>query len=415
MIEWAEIQFGDAVLCNPTEKLKKGSFTECCEMEDIDPTFKFIYPRQGKIYKGGNSKFQNFDTLFARITPCLENGKIAQVKGLVSDLGIGSTEFFVFRSKAGITTPDFVYYLCKSSFLRDVAVGSMTGASGRQRADIEALKKTKILLPSINVQERICHVLNAFDDLIELNEARIKVIESTVETFYKEWFIRLRFPEFEKADFENGVPSNWTWIKLDEIAAINKLSISNKSVLKSINYIDISAVSTGRIDSVSPYELTSAPGRAKRIVANGDTLFSTVRPENRAFAFVLEAEDNLIASTGFAVLSPRQNIFAEFIYCLVSSDKFIEEMTIKAKGSAYPQVGFDEIRNFGFFGPKNIESLLQEFHKFVHPLFEQKHKLHQVNACLKQTRDHILPRVVSGKLEVKELVDHEKFKSALAI
>jgi type I restriction enzyme S subunit len=398
MSAWIEYQFCDAILCNPPMKLKKGEIAENCEMEDIDPSFKFIYPRKGKLYKGGNAKFQNLDTLFARITPCLENGKIAQVKGLESKIGIGSTEFFVFRNIPGITTPDFVYYLSKSDFLRDIAVGSMTGASGRQRADIEALKKTKLLLPDIFEQEQICFVLNAYDDLIDVNSKRIKIIESTFQAVYKEWFVRLRFPGAENEPSENGIPLTWSKIRIDDIAYVNKSNLSKKVPFENISYIDISSVSNGKVNSTKSYELTSAPGRAKRVVSYGDTLFSTVRPENRAFAFVMDRLDNLVASTGFAVLTPKEDYLAEFIYCIISSDRFIEEMTIKAKGSAYPQVGFDEIRNYEFLAPNDLGSIILEFHTLVKPLFEQKHILQRANESLKVTRDFILPRLVSGKL-----------------
>lgn len=141
MKDWKPYTFNEAVECNPKVTAKKGDIIENCEMEDINPSYKFLYPRKGKLYKGSNSKFQNGDTVFARITPCLENGKIAQVKGLKKNCGIGSTEFFVFRGKKNISYNDFVYYLSKTNLVRDTAVNSMTGASGRQRADIKAVKK----------------------------------------------------------------------------------------------------------------------------------------------------------------------------------------------------------------------------------------------------------------------------------
>lgn len=144
MRDWKPYTFNDAVECNPKVVIKKGDTVENCEMEDIEPNYKFLYPQKGKLYKGSNSKFQNGDTVFARITPCLENGKIAQIKGLNNNCGIGSTEFFVFRGKKNVSDNDFIYYLSKTNLVRDTAVNSMTGASGRQRADIKAVKKIPI-------------------------------------------------------------------------------------------------------------------------------------------------------------------------------------------------------------------------------------------------------------------------------
>jgi hypothetical protein len=81
-MKWVETTFGEFVDCNPMIKCKRNCLVENCEMEDIDANFKYLYPQQGKFYTGSGSKFQNGDTVFSRITPCLENGKIAQIKGL---------------------------------------------------------------------------------------------------------------------------------------------------------------------------------------------------------------------------------------------------------------------------------------------------------------------------------------------
>jgi len=206
---WKPYTFNDAVECNPKVAIKKGDIVENCEMEDIEPNYKFLYPREGKLYKGSNSKFQNGDTVFARITPCLENGKIAQIKGLKNNCGIGSTEFFVFRGKKNVSDNDFVYYLSKTNLVRDTAVNSMTGASGRQRADIKAVKKISINLPPLPTQQLIASILSAYDDLIEVNNQRINLLEQTARELYKEWFVRMRFPGYKQAKFKKGIPVDW--------------------------------------------------------------------------------------------------------------------------------------------------------------------------------------------------------------
>ena len=108
------------------------------EMKDLDSTLKYVSPSVKKKLKGG-SKFQNGDTLFARITPCLENGKICQVKNLENEVGFGSTEFMIFRGKENLSDTDFVYYLTRTDYLRNAAVQAMTGTSGRQRVEKAAL------------------------------------------------------------------------------------------------------------------------------------------------------------------------------------------------------------------------------------------------------------------------------------
>lgn len=98
MSEWKTYKLGDFAEINPRISLKQGKEYSFVEMKDLDATFKYVSPSTKKELKGG-AKFQNGDTLFARITPCLENGKICQVKNLENNLGFGSTEFLVLEEK----------------------------------------------------------------------------------------------------------------------------------------------------------------------------------------------------------------------------------------------------------------------------------------------------------------------------
>ena len=116
MSAWKTFKLGDFAEINPKISLKQGQEYSFIEMKDLDVTFKYVSPSTKKELKGG-SKFQNGDTLFARITPCLENGKICQVKNLENNLGFGSTEFLVFRGRKNVSDSDFVYYLSRSEFL----------------------------------------------------------------------------------------------------------------------------------------------------------------------------------------------------------------------------------------------------------------------------------------------------------
>ena len=126
-------KFTDAIEVNPKEKMKKGNVAKKVSMKDLSENDRTIRSYSVDQYKGG-SKFRNEDTLFARITPCLENGKIAQVNILDEDeLAFGSTEFIVFRAKKEFTIPDYVYYLVNSDYIKNPAIKSMTGTSGRQR------------------------------------------------------------------------------------------------------------------------------------------------------------------------------------------------------------------------------------------------------------------------------------------
>ncbi|HPI53503.1 MAG TPA: restriction endonuclease subunit S, partial [Chitinophagaceae bacterium] len=173
-MSWEKVRLGDVVEFNPKIKLEKDLMYECIEMEHIKSGFKFAYPGKIKIGNSSGSKFQNGDTLFARITPCLENGKIAEAKGLTNDVGIGSTEFFVLRNIQNKTDKKFVFYLALTDLIRGTAEKSMQGASGRQRAIKETVENLYLKLPPLPTQKRIADILSTYDNLIENNLQRIK-------------------------------------------------------------------------------------------------------------------------------------------------------------------------------------------------------------------------------------------------
>ena len=131
-MSWKELTFGNFAEIQPQVKLETGTDYSFIEMADVVPHTKNVIPGGKRTWKSsGGSKFENGDTIFARITPCLEHGKTAKVSNLSDSKGFGSTEFFVFRGRDGISDPDYIYYLARSPVIREPAIKSMTGASGR--------------------------------------------------------------------------------------------------------------------------------------------------------------------------------------------------------------------------------------------------------------------------------------------
>ena len=132
MINWKEYKFSDFVTINPTVSLKGTGEYSFVEMKDLQDGNKYCFANAKRKTSSG-ARFQEMDTLFARITPCLENGKICQVKGLENGIGFGSTEFLVFRGKEKISENDFVFYLSRWDEVRGFAESNFEGTSGRQR------------------------------------------------------------------------------------------------------------------------------------------------------------------------------------------------------------------------------------------------------------------------------------------
>lgn len=171
MGEWTTKGFSDIVTFNPKETLKKGSIAKKVTMDMLQPFCRDIPTFELAKYNGG-TKFRNCDTIMARITPCLENGKIAKVSILADgEIGFGSTEYIVFRAIDGITDEDFVYYLVCSPIVRESAIKSMVGSSGRQRVQTDVLQNLEISIPDLETQCKIGSLLRSIDDKIALNTA----------------------------------------------------------------------------------------------------------------------------------------------------------------------------------------------------------------------------------------------------
>ena len=293
--------------------------------------------------------------------------------------------------------PKFLYYFLQTLHLENFDTGSSNPTLNRNH-----IHKIRVRFPiALETQQKIAAILSAYDDLIANNQRRITLLERMAEDIYREWFVRLRFPGHESVKVEKGIPKDWRFAELSEMATINSSSIKKSAQPERILYIDISAVSTNHIDDLAEMALADAPGRARRLVKHGDVVWSSVRPANRAFCLVYEPPENLVASTGFAVISPKIGIPFTFINFAVTSDSFVEQMSMVAKGSAYPATSFDDFGKAKILQPS--PDLFNRFHAICEPMFKRRHQMRLANSALAKQRDALLPRLISGKLAVDAL------------
>lgn len=168
--EWKRVRAADIIEFNPRLSLPKGCEATKISMDKLQPYTKRIYETEKSIYAGG-VKFTNEDTIMARITPCLENGKTAFIDILdEGEVAFGSTEFIVMRAKIGISDPQYIYYLATSPEFRNVAIKSMVGSSGRQRVQLKVLEDLELCVPPLEEQRKIGRILAEYDDKIVLNK-----------------------------------------------------------------------------------------------------------------------------------------------------------------------------------------------------------------------------------------------------
>lgn len=375
-----EVRIGDSIECNPTVKLVKGNEYPLIDIDKITVGRKLVTNKDTIVYeKQSGCKFQNGDTLMARITPCLENGKMAMAS--IPDKGIGSTELFVFRGKKGITDNDFVYYFLKQSYIRNLAANSMTGASGRQRADLKFIKKIKFDLPTLPIQQKIASTLSAYDRLIENNTRRIRLLEQMAENLYKERFVRFRFPEHEKVEMVNGLPKGWKINSLKEICEFKRgRNITSAEMCDGV----IQVISAGITPS----------GYHDKANVHGVSVTMSSSGANAGYISI-HYDDIWAADCSYISEKETEDIY--YVYELLNNIRqVINNFQI---GAAQPHVYPKDINRIKTcVPPKELRikanTNLSKIHKEIHKLYKQ-------NLLLTRQRDLLLPRLMSGKLEVK--------------
>lgn len=250
---------------------------------------------------------------------------------------------------------------------------------------------------SREAQLEVVNTLFAYDELIENNTRRITILETMAQNFYREWFVNFRFPGHEQSQWQDTpqgkIPAGWEVKKLSEIAAVNPESITNKNAPEIIYYVDISSVNTGSIEEIKPMDFTEAPSRARRIVRHGDIIWATVRPNRKQFSYIANPVENTIVSTGFAVLRAGK-VPASFLYQATTTDSFTAYLVNHATGAAYPAVNASVFENAEILVPD--KDLLGKFDDLVAITMKQIEVLKKKNKNLKQQRDILLPKLISG-------------------
>lgn len=363
-MSWDSIAFSELVEFPPKVSLEKDELYENIPMDVVDGGIKYVQEINHRVYTGGGAKFGNGDTIFARITPCLENGKIAKVKGLEKGVGFGSTEFFVFRAKENISDPDFIYYLAKTDLVRQPAIKSMVGACGRQRADkgvVEQIKVPNIPLPT---QRKIASILSAYDDLIENNLKRIKLLEEKAFLRYKQ------IAKEEKMEVEDKLENLIQTVKRK--AKIPKADYKEKG---DYPIIDQSTEFIGGYTNEKEVVYEDLP-----IIVFGD---HTRILKYINFPFACGADGTQLVKPENPSISVAY-LYFELISCNLSNYhyarhfKFLKDQVIKLPS----------------------EKVMLEYKVETDKIFNLIQLLRLQNTKLREARDILLPKLMSGQIEV---------------
>jgi len=397
---WKTWRLGDFLFFNPKESISKGVIAKKIAMEKVQPFTRMISGYEDSPFSGG-SKFRNGDTLLARITPCLENGKTAQVTVLnENEVGFGSTEFIVLRESRGISDNNFVYYFTNTPWFRDTAIHSMVGSSGRQRVQQDVLENLEVGLPELNEQKRIAKILSSLDDKIELNNQINANLEQQAQALFKSWFIDFEpFKDGEFVESELGlIPKGWKIISLQKCVELSNKAfnpIKNTGVL--IEHYSIPAYD---INKFPVFEISDKIKSNKYILNNNNFVISKLNPATKRIWRPYCLSERAVCSTEFLVFSCKESKHKAFFYSLIDSQGYFDFLNSYVTGSTGSRQRVIPSNALLFTFALPPKTLMIEFCAIVDKMYNLIDKNAIANHQLQSLRDTLLPKLMSGEIEV---------------
>ena len=336
-------------------------------------------------------------------------GVVVGRKGTLGSVFYSETDFWPTDTTLWIkdfhgNNPKFAYYFLSTLKFEQYDCGSANPTLNRNH-----IHTLKIRVPeSSQEQKEIADVLSCLDRKIENLRKQNETLEAIAQALFKHWFVDFEFPNADGKPYKSSggamepselgdIPADWRVGSLGDVIKVNFESIGKGYPHKEIEYVDISSVGVGVLEGTTSYPLKKAPSRARRLVKHGDVIWSGVRPNRKSYLFIAHPLKNIVVSTGFITLTPDL-IPSSYLYSWVTTDSFVEYLSLNASGSAYPAVKSEHFEIAEILLPDKFT--LRKFHAVVDPMREKIYQNSRQIQTLTQTRDVLLPKLMSGKLRI---------------
>lgn len=378
--EWTIKKMLEIAEFNPQESLLKGVMAKKVAMDKLMPFCRDIPSYSMEEFYGG-TKFRNGDIIMARITPCLENGKTAKVTILDDgEVGFGSTEYIVFRAKE-IVDEDYLYYLICSPIVREQAIKSMVGSSGRQRVQTDVVKNLKIAVPSVEEQKKIGSILRAIDDKITLNAKINDNLQQQAMALYQQMFTDSPEPD-------------WTDGSLSDIADITmgqspSGSSYNEDGIGTI-FFQGRAEFGFRFPTIRLY--TTEP---KRMACTNDILMSVRAPVGDLNV----AHTDCCVGRGLAAIHSKTNRQSFMLYTMFSLKKRLD--VFNGEGTVFGSINRSSLNDIPILIPSN--DAIENLERIVAPMDAAIRNNYDEICRLQKIRDSLLPKLMSGEIDVSNI------------
>lgn len=450
------MKLSDLVDFNPKRVLKKSVYASFVEMASLPENGRDIINIGNKIFTGSGSKFSNSDTLFARITPCLENGKTSLVSGLLDDkVAFGSTEFIVLSAKEPEYDSNYIYYLSRLPEFRSFAQSRMEGTSGRQRVAWQALAEYEYEFPGKACRKYAGELLKKFDDKILLNHQVNQTLGQMAQALFKSWFIDFEPVKAKIAVLEAGGSQEEATLaamtaisgkdadalvlfelehpeKYAELKATAELfpSAMQKSELGDIpegwsvsnikNNVDVrdgthaspkpsnsgyhlvtsKNITSGHLERRSCYYISDIDyhevNKRSRVVC-GDILISMIGTVGALYFVGEKCVNYAIKNIGLIKTSERQDLQA-FIFFYLKGKAGVDYISSRLAGTTQKYLSLKQLREIPLIIP--TKNVLTAFNK--KPFLYEIHANQEITETLANIRDTLLPKLLSGEITLPE-------------
>lgn len=424
MINWQESRLGAKADIYSGFAFKSNDMTE---FDSGFPVIKIAQIQNKQVLKNVEEYFPS-----EKYTPKLKRYLLKKDDILIAMTGAGSVgkigkmhfvdRDFLINQRVAIVRvntkelcPNYLYYFLSQNYIEESLYNIGLGA-GQPNISPADIGRIDIYVPPLPEQQRIASILSAYDELIENNNKRISILERMAEQIYKEWFVRMRFPGYENVEFEKGVPKGW----LKELGNYIKVVKGKSYTGEEINeigegkpFVNLKSFNRGggyRYDGIKFY---TGKYHEKQVVREGDIVMAvTDMTQDRAVvgrvARIPKTEfSEMIISLDSAKIVPDKKLPNAFFYATLRFGFFGNTIKEFANGSNVLHLKPELAYQMKSIIPDD-EAIIKKFEKLIEPYFNLIDNLNLENQNLKKTRDLLLPRLISGKLRVKDAKPDQK-------
>jgi type I restriction enzyme S subunit len=346
------------------------------------------------------SKLWPKDTICVTIAANIGDTAILNFPACFPDSVLG---FVADKTKCDV---DFIEYLLQY-YKREIQSHSI--GSVQDNINLGTFEKVEFNLPPLPEQQAIAEILSSLDDKIELNLQTNKTLEDMANALYKHWFVDFGpFKECKFVESELGmIPKDFKVVNFKDVCYNHSKTFNFKGKEKVI-FVNTGDILEGKFLHKNYSDIDGLPGQAKKIIELNDILFSEIRPGNKRYALINFDVSDYVVSTKFMVIRANENILPRILYRILRDEKIIKEFQsiAESRSGTFPQITFDAISDIKF-PMSNIETQ-NAFMERVLPL-ENKIENNNIEIeILKQTRDYLLPKLISGEIRVTEAANSVK-------